>query len=179
MTARHLSLTLSVLLVSTSFAETDLTPERAIALALEKNAAMAVAGARGDVAEGLRTQAGLKPNLGSSFNRKMRGLRCPCRFASRRTRTPLAICRKSSRRGKTAAPGRCRVRKRPRRRLVARVPSRRRRRPSPLCLLDRDRRATACSRPDRYVESPGADSTISPRTGSAKDSRRQTLFACN
>ena len=27
MTARHLSLTLSVLLVSTSFAETDLTPE--------------------------------------------------------------------------------------------------------------------------------------------------------
>ena len=62
MTARHLSLTLSVLLVSTSFAETDLTPELAVALALEKNAAIAVASARVVAAEGLRTQAGLKPN---------------------------------------------------------------------------------------------------------------------
>jgi cobalt-zinc-cadmium efflux system outer membrane protein len=62
MTARHLSLTLSVLLVSTSFAATDLTPELAVALALEKNASLAIASARVVAAEGLRTQAGLKPN---------------------------------------------------------------------------------------------------------------------
>jgi outer membrane protein, heavy metal efflux system len=54
---------LSLLLVSAGFAQTDLTPEQAVALALEpKNARMAVASARVSAAEGLRTQAGLKPN---------------------------------------------------------------------------------------------------------------------
>ena len=62
MTARGFSIALTVLVASVSFAETDLTPERAVALALEKNAGVAAASARVAAAEGLRTQAGLKPN---------------------------------------------------------------------------------------------------------------------
>ena len=56
------SFALSILLASTGFAETELTPEHAVALALEKNAGMAVASARVAAAEGMRTQAGMKPN---------------------------------------------------------------------------------------------------------------------
>jgi cobalt-zinc-cadmium efflux system outer membrane protein len=44
------------------FAATDLSPEASVALALEKNANMEAASARVTAAEGLRVQAGLKPN---------------------------------------------------------------------------------------------------------------------
>jgi outer membrane protein, heavy metal efflux system len=57
-----LSFALSIVFVSGGLAQTDLTPEQAVALALEKNAGMAAASARVSAAEGLRTQAGLKPN---------------------------------------------------------------------------------------------------------------------
>ena len=61
-TAGQLSFALSILFVSGGFAQTGLTPEQAVALALEKNAGMAAASARVSAAEGLRTQAGLRPN---------------------------------------------------------------------------------------------------------------------
>jgi hypothetical protein len=77
---------LSLLLVSAGFAQTDLTPEQAVALALEpKNARMAVASARVSAAEGLRTQAGLKPNprfILQSENARLAGS-SPFRYSSK------------------------------------------------------------------------------------------------
>jgi cobalt-zinc-cadmium efflux system outer membrane protein len=62
MKARHLTITLSVFLAPALFAEKALTPEDAVALALERNANLTAASARVVAAEGLRVQAGLKPN---------------------------------------------------------------------------------------------------------------------
>jgi cobalt-zinc-cadmium efflux system outer membrane protein len=62
MKARHLTITLSAFLAPALFAEKVLTPEDAVALALERNANLTAASARVTAAEGLRVQAGLKPN---------------------------------------------------------------------------------------------------------------------
>jgi outer membrane protein, heavy metal efflux system len=53
---------LAALLPATLGAEITLTPEQAVALALQKNTTLTAASARVAVAEGLRVQAGLKPN---------------------------------------------------------------------------------------------------------------------
>jgi outer membrane protein TolC len=53
---------LAALLPATLGAEVTLTPEQAVALALQKNTTLTAASARVAAAEGLRVQAGLKPN---------------------------------------------------------------------------------------------------------------------
>src|SRR3981081_2760100 len=62
MKAQLLIITLSVFLAPALLAERALTPEDAVALALERNANLTAASARVVAAEGLRVQAGLKPN---------------------------------------------------------------------------------------------------------------------
>ena len=61
MTARELAVALCVLFAPPVCAE-DLSPEGAVELALQKNAALVAASSRVQAAEGLRIQAGLKPN---------------------------------------------------------------------------------------------------------------------
>jgi cobalt-zinc-cadmium efflux system outer membrane protein len=62
MKAQPLTIVLSVLLAPALVADRAMTPEDAVALALERNANLAAASGRVVAAEGLRVQAGLKPN---------------------------------------------------------------------------------------------------------------------